>query len=212
MKRSLSLPELFDRLSDVVYPALLEAYRPDCCIAAAAILTRVFDHFGYRANVIPVSVEIYNAAMLKAFRANVNIPPASEPAKREMFFELTGAWGIGIFPGGAVRDRRGRPGYGGHLLVYVERFLVDATIKQAERPEKNVILPNMIVVGEAADRLVRQGSVSLQVGDCAIRYKKIDNESYRTAPDWTRRTTPFPETVRRILSRVDEPRREMTGT
>jgi hypothetical protein len=196
MRLTRALDDLLFRLQHVAYPTLREEYAPQCCIAAAAILTRIFDIYGYRATVIPVSVMIVNAQMAKILKQGIEIP--DDPEKRAMFFDVTKAWGVGICPASAINEAT----YGGHLLLRVKEFLVDTTIKQAERPLKFIHLPEMIVC-DMAHNLCTRGYLSLAIGSCVVTYTRIQDESYRTAPDWRRRATPFPETVRKIIQRVE---------
>jgi hypothetical protein len=202
-RRQRNLKEIVDSLAPVVYPALREEYTRDCCIAAAAILTRVFDEYGYRAEVVPVTVHIFNAAMVSLINKG---PLPDDETQRHMLFDLTGAHGVGIVPASATLSAASRVrggGYGGHLLLRVENWLIDATIRQAERLEKKMPLPNMIAV-DRADQLERNGRLNLSVGSCELVYARIHDQSYRTAPDWTRRSTPYPETVRKILARATQ--------
>jgi len=200
--RDQPLLELIERLAPVAYPALCEEYLPTCCIAAAAILTRVFREYGYRAEVIPATVRIYNAGMVKLLRDRVRIPDDEE--RREMFFELHKAWGVGIVPASAkvsaLQDRRGG-GYGGHLLLRVNRFLIDPTIRQAERPDKDINLPDMLYYPHA-EEFAQSGRLAVEVNGCHVFYDRIDDMSYRSAPDWNRRSTPYPETVQKIIQRI----------
>lgn len=201
----MTLDTLIDRLAPVAYPAMLESYRPDCCVAAAAILMHVFRECGYRAGVITVTVEIYNAAMVDLLERDA-IP--SDREEKLALLESTGAWGVGIVPPSypidtPLRDTR-RPmggGYGGHLLLCVNQFLVDATIMQAQRVEKDIRLPLMLWSNQAK-ALLCDGNLFLGVNNCAVVYRRIKDDSYRAAPDWQRRTTPYPETVRKILERI----------
>jgi hypothetical protein len=197
-KRKHDLKEIIRSLAPVVYPALREEYCPNCCIAAVAILIRVFDHYGYKATAVPVTMRIYNAAMVKALENKIKISD-----DKERFFFLTGAWGIGIVPQSAAASGHFfGGGYGGHLLVRAGNWLLDPTIRQADRPERKMPLPNMLFT-EGARELERTGELGLMVGDCAVIYNTLDDQSYRTATDWERRATPFPETVRRILARAE---------
>jgi hypothetical protein len=201
-RRQRELDDLINRLILIAYPALREEYTPDCCIAAAAILTRVFAEYGYKAEVLTVAVAVYNQAMVKVLNQGIAIP--NEPNAREMFFSITGAWGVGITPGSAaVSAKKGIDGFGGHLILRVNDYLIDATIQQVSRPEKKIVLPPMLVI-DKADELVKGGKRAVQVGSCVVVYVPIVNETYRTAPDWVRRSTPFPETVRKIIARVEQ--------
>ncbi len=58
MRKPVTLAYLLDRLAPVAYPVLREHFQPDCCIAAAAIRTRVFKECGFAAETVPVSVEV----------------------------------------------------------------------------------------------------------------------------------------------------------
>lgn len=200
MKRD--LPDLLKRLAPITYPALCEEYTFDCCIAAASILKRVFKQHGHQAEVIPVTVAVFNAAMLKLLSHG---PLPKDRQQRAMLMELSGAWGVGIQPASAVlsvlSDRRGG-GYGGHLLLRVEDYLVDATIKQVDRPDKGIVMPPMIVT-RGATRLLAENKLHIEIDGCVVTYETLNDQSYRTAPDWVRRSTPFPETVRKIISRVE---------
>ncbi len=201
----MNLRALIDRLAPVAYPTMREEYRPDCCIAAAAILIRVFKECGYEAEPVPVTVEVYNEAMVKLLESGNPLP--SDLERKRLLLDLTGAWGVAIAPADTpvvspLRDQR-RPlggGYGGHLLLRVNEYLIDATIQQAERPEYQIKLPPMIVACHA-ERLMRDGKLFLEVGTCHVVYRRITDESYREATDW-KRTKPFRQTVNKILQRI----------
>jgi hypothetical protein len=182
---------------------MCESYTRDCCIAAAAILTRVFDEYGHKAQVIPVTVEVYNAPMVHLFKHGFKLP--DDKARRKALFELTGAHGVGIVPASAMLSALSKArggGFGGHLLLRVENFLIDSTIKQVDRPEHNMLMPDLIAVEHAED-LLRDRELRLDVGGCMVVYKPLGDQSYRTAPDWVRRTSPYPETVRKIIARLE---------
>jgi len=202
-KSDLTLPELLERLAPVAYPTLREFYRHDCCIAAAAILIRVFEHYGFEANAIPVTLQIYNAPMVKLLMNEAPLP--EDPDRRAKLFELTGAWGIGVVPAAStLATLNGVPGggYGGHLLVRVKEFLIDATLAQATRPDKQIVLPQLLATPHAFE-LLNSNAVSLEVNGCAVVYRLSSDETYLEAPDWKRRTFPVPETLKRILIRLE---------
>ncbi len=87
------------------------------------------------------------------------------------------------------------------MLLRVNVYVVDATIRQAELPEKDIVLPDMVVTRNA-EVLVRDGKLLLEVNGCHLIYRPIEDESYRTAPDWKRRTNPYRQTVQKILQRI----------
>lgn len=200
-KRKHDLTDLISRLAPVAYSTLREEYTRDCCIAAAAILRRVFEVHGYTAEVIPVTVEVYNPEMSGLFKRGFKI----DKNRDRTLMEITGAWSVGIVPASATLSAVNRVpggGYGGHLLLRVCNFLIDPTIKQVDRPDKNITMPEMIATPHAED-LVRDDELRLDVGGCLVRYQPLNDHSYVTAPDWVRRSSPYPETVRRILTRLE---------
>jgi hypothetical protein len=200
MRKKRGLTDLMRRMSGIVYPAMCEEYTKDCCIAAASVLRRVFQLYGYAAEPVPVGVEIFNAAMTKLIISGMDFP--DDPKERMRLWDVTGAWGIGINAESAkVSAANGYKGYGGHLLVRVQGIIVDATIQQAERPARNMLMPPMIVA--PANALMRERVLELNVGDCRLVYRLLGDHSYRTAPDWLRRTTPYPETVNKIIQRIE---------
>lgn len=152
---------------------------------------------------MPVAVYVYNAAMQHLMANGKEIP--DDRAQRRLLFDLTGAWGVGIVPASAALSALGDVpygGYGGHLILCVGEFTVDTTIQQTQRPDKGILLPPMLSTQFAAE-LMSAGRLILEVGDCKVIYDRIADESYRDAPDWKRRSTPYPETVRKIIARVE---------
>lgn len=196
MKRDLD--DLIRRMYNVVYPAMREEYTADCCIAAAFILKRVLSLYGYTAREVPVAVQIFNPEMVRLIKRAIKFP--DDPRERLRLWELTNAWGVGIVPESAVLS--GGRGYGGHLLVSVKDKLIDATLQQAQRPAKKIVLPPLISF-TPDEGWHKHGVIDLDVGECVVRYQRIHDRSYMTAPDWRRRTTPVPETVRKIIERIE---------
>lgn len=152
--------------------------RVDVCIAGTAILLLVFRHFGFVAVEQPVTLMAMNERMWQAHQSD-EIPEDLE--ERYRFFDRTGAWGVGL---GYGTD--GRPGFDGHLVVFLKRakLIIDVSILQTYRPEHDII-PPPIVIHRVDESFVRGGVLVLQMPGAVLAYQKLENDAYRTASDWT---------------------------
>jgi hypothetical protein len=196
-RKKRELKDLIERLAPVVRPAILEIATPDSCIVTAAILRRVFQFYGYESQVIPTAVYIYNAQMVKLLGSGAKFPESTD--ERRKLFALTGAWGIGITPESKVAS--GGHGFGGHLVLRVGNAMIDASLQQADRPHRGIHIPPFIAVESSGLTEYRPREVWL--GDTLVVYRRIDDFSFKKAPDWQRRTSPFPETVSKIIRQVE---------
>jgi hypothetical protein len=201
--RSHSMPALLDALSPVVRPAMLEEFTGNCSIATCRVLRRVFARFGYDAVPMPCAVYIYNAAMMKLFDNGMRIP--EDMKERRRFLDLIGAWGVGIVPESARISET--PGFGGHVVLSVERMLIDASLQQVNRPDKNLMLPAFLAF-EPTPRFLgeprgQEIAVTLNSGD-AITYKRITDYSFRTAGDWLRDGQPYSDVLKKIVRETRE--------
>jgi hypothetical protein len=207
------LKDLILLLAPIVRPVMLRYYVPTCCIATCCVLQRVFAHFGYRADPLPVAAMAFNERMLKALERN-EVPPQArrlgaftvQPEgmiDRQRWFDLTGAWGVGIVPESAqVSEANGYEGFGGHLLLQVRETLVDASIAQASRPEKDIFIPMMVAM-PATPEFLRGQPLVVPLDRGALRYQRINDLTFRSAPDWQRRDQML-QPLNEILQRVVE--------
>lgn len=200
MKRR-TLDDLLQRMAPVARPVLLEHWVPNCCIAGCAVLARVFRFYGYTSEPVPVKVEAYNAKMLEIIRKGSPIPERGDPNRR-LWFDLTGAYGIGIMPESAdIMHNVPGGGYGGHLVLRVKNVMVDATIAQASRPGAGIVFPEFGTWPATVEFL--QGErlcLQLEQGGAAVM-TRIDDYSFRRAPDWTakeKHLAPMNEIIRGI--------------
>jgi hypothetical protein len=194
-QRLAALPALFEAMSPIVRPTMLESFSPDCCIATCRVLRDVFAEYGYRAEAIPVTVQVLNGPMQALLELG---PLPDDRAERIALFNKTGAWGVGI--GG---DKPLAPGkYCGHLVLNVHRYLVDASIDQVSRPEHNMALPPLIAFpappGFFAAKPKGQG-VSGMIGETLIAYKRLRDDSYRTGRGWREAHTETRLRIMRLL-------------
>ena len=140
------LNDLLRAVAAVTWPTLREEYLPTCCIAGVRVLMKVFELYGYNSEPIPVQVHIFNKPMVRLLATGNPMP--DDHRERLRLWEITGAWGIGIVPQSAVINAlKGHEGggYGGHLVLRVKDVLIDPTLQQAHRPERNVNITETVL-------------------------------------------------------------------
>jgi len=193
------LLDLIDALAPVVRRAMLGKFTSNCCIATCRVLRRAFQHFGYEPEVLPVSVYIYNSAMARLLLAGIPFPEDARDKQR--FFAISGAWGVGILPSSSGVSRY--PAFGGHLVLRVGRTLIDASIEQAQRPAKSIMLPQLLSVDP--EPAFFRGPAAGQKAECTLSngvvvvYERLYDYSFRSSPDWKRVGTPYVEILHKII-------------
>lgn len=173
-------------------------------------MQEVFAFYGYKARAFPVSMAVYNDAMVKLADTGVEFP--EDDAERHALFEKHGAWGVGIMgPDGlALFKRRARVvqpetlgGFNGHLVLQAEGMLVDGSIQQAQRSERNIVLPELLAfkapAGFFAARVKGQTTRGM-VGSNLVIYRRLDNQQYQNSPNWRQRHAGVPEVYERMLT------------
>jgi hypothetical protein len=189
------LDRLLASLAPIVRDEILKDFAPDCCIATAAILRRVFRHFHLDTTPIPVSVHIFNAAYLKLRRAGVPFP--DDPAELHELMDRTEAVAIGI------TEESVHPGkWPGHMLVLVEDVLVDASLDFCNRPEHNITLPSFMTMPSRPPFLEFRSQLARMVNGCEIVYRRSHDNAWLSDPDWTTESRAR-RAVNAIIGRVD---------
>jgi hypothetical protein len=192
------LDRLLDTLAPIVRDEILKDFAPDCCIATAAILGRVFRHFHFDTTPIPVYVNIFNAAYLKLRRMGVPFP--DDPAELRELMDRTGASAVTI-------AESGHPGkWPGHMLVLVQDVLVDASLDFCNRPEHSITIPPFMTTPARPTFLKYRSQLASTVNACEIVYRRSHDYSWRSAPDWTNESRAR-RAVNAIIGRVDSSRR-----
>jgi hypothetical protein len=194
------LHQLCEVLAPIARTALLQYFAPNCCIATCKILRDVFAYYGYRAREVPVTVMIYNAAMQRLVEQGIAFPDDND--EKRALFDRHGAWGIGIVP-----PRRGEVaanGFGGHLVLNVEGMLVDGSLQQAERVERQIVIPSLLWFTPMPNNFfalrAKGQHTSGMLNDCVVVYKRLDNEGYRVSPNWRQEHAGAPAAYRTILT------------
>jgi hypothetical protein len=155
-------------------------YRPDCCIAATAILIDVLDHFRLTAKPLSVIATVFNPAM--SGRIEREGMPTLEAAERDWF--PRGCYSLAV----GVGDPQ--PGkWPGHLVVNLgDQVLIDLTLDQADRTQHGIVLPMPIVAPFPPDFLTGDGQMVGLVNGCRVVYEaRPADRSFERSNDWRSR-------------------------
>ena len=195
-----TLTELLEAMSPILRPCMLQSFTPTCCIGTCRILIEVLAHYGFSARAVPTTVFVYNAAMMRLLDTGVEIPEDRED--RLALFNQTGAWGVGIVPDGTAPDVGGK--YGGHLVLQCDGLLIDGSIQQAQRAERDIVLPSLLwfkptPAGFFATRVKGQTTRGM-LGECLLVYRRLDNPGYLDSPNWRQKHAGAPEVYRNVLT------------
>jgi len=172
------LPRLCEVVREELHIGTL--YRPDCCIAATAILNEVLDYFQLTASPLSVIATIFNPVMSE--RIAQEGMPTLEEAERDWFTK--GCYSLAVGAGDA------QPGkWPGHLVTVLGgRVLIDLTLDQANRPQHGIVLPMQILAPCDPDFLAGQARVAGSVGGCRVVYEaRPGDRSFERSNDWRSR-------------------------
>jgi hypothetical protein len=188
------------RLCEVVREELRigTLYRPDCCIAATAILIDVLDYFRLTARPLSVIVTVFNPAMSE--RIEREGMPTLEEAERDWFPH--GCYSLAV----GVGDPQ--PGkWPGHLVASLAgKVLIDLTLDQADRPQHDIVLPMPIIAPFPPEFLTEDGQMAGKVNGCRIVYEaRPGDRSFERSNDWRskkRRADVVGAAIRRLKGSV----------
>lgn len=169
-------------LITVAPPILRRFWNPDSCIASTRDAVDALHCFRLRAEPLSVRTMVFNQPAWTEIVVRDRFPQSK--AEREEWFGPVGGHSLGI--GYGADDPSGWPG---HLVVLVEnRWIVDLTLPQANRPAKWVVLTPLVFEAEPA-LLEGKTRQVMQVNDCVVIYERakrgdMQAEGWRTAKDW----------------------------
>lgn len=190
-RSSYPFPQLLASFSKVARKEIRKNFRADSCIASTKITLKVFKYFGYRGHAVPVSLIIEN----DEFRQWREATSGSKALERTIPLSPK-AWSVAV----------GHEDPVGHVVAWVEnKFLVDASIDQAARPHKGIVLPPVFFA--ETETFLRDGSLVGTLGQpedkqlliaYLVQTKKL---AYQRSPDWLddNRTAPV---VKRVVELV----------
>jgi len=177
--RDMTVEEILKVYTRIARPIILEYFRKDSCIASTRITIEVFSRLGFKAIPFACHVQIFNDKFREIFEREKHWPTKGEMEK----WITQGAWSIGFGYG----DHKGER-YIGHLVAIVEnKYLIDSSIDQAERPHKEIFFPAILVTEVKRD--FRRGKENLTIindrGTVMVYEPKIKDRKWEVSPDWT---------------------------
>lgn len=198
----MKLEDILGRLQEVARAVIRRDFRADSCIGSTRTVTRVLEHFGISAKPLPVQVYIYNKSYVDAVERG-DWPPTFDQVMFRHWCDRNGAWAIGV---GVWDEAEGlKPGqYGGHLVAFLPKhhLLIDASLDQAVRPQRGIVLPDVLQIPTTAEFEEGAASLSGVVNNCVLRYHQHNDEGrYLRSPDWAdpKRTRKATEDILRYI-------------
>jgi hypothetical protein len=170
--------------------------REDSCILQARVAIAVLHRFEIVASVITTNCYVFNPAYTRRVEAG---QVARNLEELESFGD--GSWTIGLGLGDPAPGR-----YAGHLIVgsRENRWIMDPSIVQANRPRRGIVLEPLVMPAPASFWHDRE-RYWFKHASCAVGYQIIDNDAYFGSPDWIdpKRSAPIIAAAIRRLSAID---------
>lgn len=156
-------------------------FKADSCIATTRVVVNVFQHFGFEAGPLHVEATVWNPAWVDAIGRGEEPPYQSGEDVLNRWMDERGAWSVSTV--GASKDEPVR-----HLVAYVPALpgLIDASIDQCNRPERNIDLPHAVGFIITPEELSLGGRWQVDANGCWIEYSRVldDREAWRSSSDW----------------------------
>lgn len=190
-----------------------ELGRADVCIAATRLALEILAPLGYDVKPLPVRLFAYNAIWIQKALAAGHHPKSEQEGQQ---WQAEGAWAVGA--GIGHRDDRDAP-YGrneaigrfnGHLVLIVNRdYLLDLSLAQIARPERNIYAEQPLVVrldSRAFLHGTRAFVARYQAADhdeVMLEYQAVPGDrTYRRTADWTHNSEAWKTIAERVRLRV----------
>lgn len=190
------------------YPILREYMRADGCIAATRVTLDVFRHFGVEGRPQVVQLDVFNPPFHRLCERLGRMPTEAEALAQDDTWVVS----VGFPRDGGLDSLLGHLAgrWHGHLVAVfpVRRHfvMVDASLKQAERPAKDIALPDILTLNVPAS-FVTQGdphAIHDVERGCVLSYRpRQEYDPYEDAPDW-KRPGPYGELTARLIQLLQE--------
>jgi len=182
--------DVLRRFATVARPIIRENFSETSCIGSTAITIRVLEHYKIKAVPFPCRVLVMNPRFVELVNQFGRYPTHEE------LLEWTNkdtAWSVGV--GYSLNDVGadvhgpvvGIHAYVGHLIVIAnDEYMVDASIDQAARPAKQLVVPPVLVM--RIPRNFRRGrekfSFVFDQGTALLYEPQPKSGVWQNAPDW----------------------------
>lgn len=174
---------------EVARPIILSQYRKDSCVASTRIGLGAFRRLGIPARPLPVEVAIFNPTMARLLREGTHPTLALADPR---------AWSVGAGPDDSTPLKP--KGWKGHLVILTESFLVDLSLDQFARPERNLDLePIALPRPEGWPDEVKDWATWRTDAGIEIMYRSIEDWRWRNSPDWRRKRDDLTAEIEEII-------------
>jgi hypothetical protein len=156
-------------------PIFRHYFTPDCCLNGTRVALEAMKHFGVEARPLTTQVMLFNKLFWERIQAKGEMPDEEECQA----WVREGGWSIGI-----RGQSTGRPGWPYHLVAIADSFLIDSSMRQFNRPERNIEVPDLSLSKATPDFLAgRLPLVLSSASGLVISYNpEPSNLSYQACP------------------------------
>jgi hypothetical protein len=179
--------ETFVKLVGPIRKAMRAAVQADSCIASTRIAMAIGEQMGIPIEPLSVRCDVFNPPMTRFYKEHDWDPPnPDEDSALAERLQEEGCHALVVGADDLTEDEAESmdPGkWNGHLVALIaERYLLDMSFDQFRRPAKGIHIKDPLIVEWHPD-----GAAIEHKGlGIAVRYLPRDDETYKTAPDWTR--------------------------
>ena len=200
------LQSLLTTLAPIVRKEMLNYYDENrsvgFCLETSRCLKVVLRHYGFDAHPCSVFIYVHNPATTNVLVANAGLPDSELMGFVENSWD-NGGWSVGTAaqldsPNAMIDLANG--GYNGHLVLQMQDVLVDAAIRQYDRPEREIHMPDMLVTPIPAG--FASGVPAKQiVNGCLIVQCRTGDQQFRLLPGWSKRNGTISEHQHDLIER-----------
>lgn len=185
-------------------PIILKYFGEDSCIASTKVVLGVLATFGIEAQPVVVETLAFNPAMVRRVEAEGRMPVNLDETTR--WSSECGSWSVGI---GMEADYAAHSpgGWPGHLVAVSGMTLIDASLGQANRPQRGLYVPPALVMAVTRDFMLSGKWASWWLEDgSVVMYRRHSSDRLlaraMAAPDWriSGRTRPI---IKALLDRLE---------
>lgn len=180
------LEQLLSKLGGIASEEMLRYYGDSqttgICLETSRCMRVVLRHFGFDPRPVSVFINIHNPTTTEILLAGGSLADVERSWNN-------GGWTVG------VRVTRAYPffidpvnnGYNAHLVLHVQDVLVDAAIRQYERPQHGILLPDLLVTAVPQTFFSLKEDVRTVVNGCLVVHSYTGDQKFRSMPGWSKK-------------------------
>ena len=190
---------LLEAYAEIARGEILREFGIESCIASTRITLEVMKKLKVPVKPLPTRLCAMNVVMARLIEEH----GWPDPKTLDRWVEEHNAHSIGLGYGPPTPDD---PGWDGHLVAFVGgRYIVDASIDQVNRPQKEISVPDVIVAKIERGFITGKRPLLVRLSSAVLRYEVMTppDLGYRSSPNWRLRYQTQPA-VERILAELRE--------